>query len=155
MRYLRLLVGASNEDLAIALEKPTDHVAHWEAFGFPHGNDILFYGVTEGIASVFRCSLTWLRDGLGEAPKHARFIKVQTIEIECGGCDGSGVYPPHDVSQNRVVCRGCEGKGSRTIKYVAFAGRNLRTDVTTVATNHLSDHSGSVSYEDFLAGKLP
>ena len=78
-------------------------------------------------------------------------------EAQCDPCDGTGIY--HDGREGDgtgVVCDECEGSGRVVIKYTPFTGRKVRSNIKTVrVSRRLSRESTTVSYEDFLAGKMP
>lgn len=85
------------------------------------------------------------------------------VQAECRDCEGTGIYrgfaEPKGVG---VVCLGCNGTGMQTVKYRPFTGRKKRKDVTTVRRSAgsfidtgVGPTGGSVSYEDFLNGKMP
>ena len=85
------------------------------------------------------------------------------IEAQCGSCSGTGVYcgfaEPRGVG---VVCIECSGSGKSKIVYTPFEGRKRRSGVNTVrrsAGSFLATGVGptgnSISYEEFLNGKMP
>lgn len=85
------------------------------------------------------------------------------IEAECSSCKGTGVYrgfaEPKDVA---VICLMCGGTGHQDIEYTPFTGRKNRTDVKVVkrsAGNFIvtgvGPTGGSVTYQEFLNGKMP
>lgn len=89
--------------------------------------------------------------------------KVMSVEAECGSCDGTGIYrgfaEPKGVG---VVCLNCDGTGRKVIKYKPFGGRRTRDDVKTVRRSAgsfiatgVGPTGGSVTYEEFLSGKMP
>ena len=87
---------------------------------------------------------------------------METIKTECGSCQGTGVFcgmaEPKGVG---VVCLNCKGTGCREIKYTPFTGRKRRDDVSQVSLSRGSllwscgPCGKSVSYADFLAGRVP
>ncbi len=86
-----------------------------------------------------------------------------SVEVECESCHGSGVYSGYaEPVSVGVVCTCCKGTGKATKTYKAFTGRKTRTDVKLVRRElNPTDPLGSkrvysyVSYEDFVAGKMP
>jgi len=87
----------------------------------------------------------------------------KTIEIECPACNGSGVYQgfaePEGVA---VVCVQCNGTGKTTFTYNEFQGRNRRRGISIVRRSAgtfigigVGPTGGSVSYTEFLNGKMP
>jgi hypothetical protein len=89
--------------------------------------------------------------------------KQNTIEIECPSCQGTGVYRGFAEPQGvAVVCLHCEGTGKETITYKPFTGRKRRDGIHTVRLSAgtllvtgVGPRGGSVTYEEFLAGKVP
>jgi hypothetical protein len=84
------------------------------------------------------------------------------VKAECGACDGTGIY--HGFAEPKgvgVVCLKCDGTGCATIEYTPFTGRKTRNDITTVQRSRGSfvlscgPAGNSVSYNDFLNGKMP
>lgn len=89
--------------------------------------------------------------------------KTASVEAECGACGGTGVYcgfaEPKGIG---VVCCQCDGSGKQVITYTPFTTRKRRTGVKTVqvsAGTFIGTRVGlvgsSVTYEEFLAGKMP
>lgn len=88
----------------------------------------------------------------------------EKIKIECSACGATGIYrgfaEPKGVG---VICVECKGTGCKLLAYTPFRCRKQRQDVVTVcrsrggfiATGIGPDAGGSVSYKDFLAGKVP
>ena len=82
---------------------------------------------------------------------------------ECSACGGTGLY--HGIAEPRgvaVVCLRCNGTGAVKIIYTPFTGRRLRTDVQQVQLSRGTLIFGgcgpmgrSISYEEFVAGKMP
>ena len=91
-----------------------------------------------------------------------RSLVFQSQEVQCPTCEGTGIYrgiaEPDGVGK---VCRDCKGTAKQIRKFVPFTGRIVRNDVThVVAADEGVLHTpyteqGSISYEDFLKGKLP
>lgn len=88
---------------------------------------------------------------------------VVTVEAECSACRGTGVYhgfaEPDGVG---VVCLTCKGTGAMKLHYSPFTGRKTRKDIKTVRLSSgtfiatgIGPCVGSVTYEEFLAGKMP
>lgn len=85
------------------------------------------------------------------------------MKVKCGSCGGTGVYVGFAEKEGAsVVCSSCGGTGGR--EYTPppeFTGRVTREGIKTVAThNHgitiaPGMDRGEISYEDFLAGKMP
>lgn len=82
------------------------------------------------------------------------------VKIECGACRATGLYvgfaePPGTA----VVCLKCDGKGWAEVE--GFSSRKQRDGVTIVRRSRGSfilscgPTGGSVTYEQFLAGKMP
>jgi hypothetical protein len=88
--------------------------------------------------------------------------KTSSVEAQCDACGGTGVYcgmaEPKGVG---VVCHTCGGSAKMTIAYTPFTGRKRREGVTTVQVSRgmsiigCGPSGSSVTYEEFLAGKLP
>ncbi len=88
---------------------------------------------------------------------------MASVKAECKSCRGTGLYSgmaePKGIA---VVCLRCEGSGCREINYVPFERRQRRSDVevvrlsagTTIALG-CGPAGGAVTYEQFLAGKMP
>lgn len=85
------------------------------------------------------------------------------VKSVCRPCGGTGLYrgmsEPTGVA---VVCLECGGTGCKTIRYEPFQARARRNDVRTVWLSRgcliatgVGPTGGSISYEDFLAGKMP
>lgn len=87
----------------------------------------------------------------------------KTIEMECPSCRGTGVYSGlAEPSGVAVVCIHCEGTGCGKIVYTPFTGRKRRQGIHTVRLSAgtflatgVGPRGGSVTYEEFLAGKVP
>ena len=76
------------------------------------------------------------------------------VKAQCGSCRGTGLYSGMcEPRGTAVVCLNCDGTGCATIKYTPFEGRKRRTDIKTVRC--CGPVGGTVSYEEFIAGKLP
>ena len=88
---------------------------------------------------------------------------MQSLEVQCGTCRGTGVY--HGFAEPKgvgVVCGECDGTGAKTLKYEPFTGLKQRNDVETVRRSAgsllptgVGPTGGSVTYEEFLQGKRP
>lgn len=85
------------------------------------------------------------------------------LTIECSSCSGTGIYrgfaEPPKVG---VVCIYCAGLGCSTITYEPFTKRKKRNDVDIVRRSAgtfiftgVGPVGSSVTYNEFLAGKLP
>lgn len=83
--------------------------------------------------------------------------------VHCTACGGSGVYcdfaEPKGVG---VVCNRCNGSGAAKLQYIPFTGRKQRDGVETVRLSRdsfigtgVGPTGGSVTYQEFLAGKIP
>ena len=88
---------------------------------------------------------------------------MQTIDAECRSCGGTGVYCGFaEPKGTGVVCLDCGGTGCQKIRYKPFTGRKRRAGVekvqqsrgTFIATG-VGPAGGVVTYEQFLAGKMP
>jgi hypothetical protein len=86
----------------------------------------------------------------------------QQVKSQCAACGGTGIY--HGFAEPRgvgVVCIQCDGTGCYIIEYEPFTERKRRNDITTVQLSRGSTilscgpSGNSVSYNDFLNGKLP
>jgi hypothetical protein len=86
-----------------------------------------------------------------------------TLDVECGSCGGTGIYcgfaEPEGVG---VVCLTCKGSGKAQLTYKPFTTRKRRDNVETVRLSAGSfigmgfgPTGGSVSYQEFLSGKMP
>jgi hypothetical protein len=88
--------------------------------------------------------------------------KVEKVEAECSSCRGTGIYrgfmEPKGVG---VVCLKCGGTGKVVITYKPFNGRKTRDDVERVFLSkgpliiECGPGGKSISYMDFLVGKMP
>ena len=89
-------------------------------------------------------------------------MKTQ-IKTECSSCNGTGLYrgfaEPTGVA---VVCLNCDGTGCRVIEYAPFTSRQARSDVKWVQRSRgsfiatgIGPAGNSISYQDFLKGKMP
>ena len=57
----------------------------------------------------------------------------KTITIECGSCQGTGLYKGMSERDNcAVVCYSCKGTGKVDFTYNEFEGRKRRTDIKRV-----------------------
>lgn len=85
------------------------------------------------------------------------------VQAECEDCEGTGIYrgfaEPKGVG---VICLGCNGTGMQPVEYRPFTCRKTRKDVTTVRRSAgtfiltgVGHTGGSISYEEFLNGKMP
>ena len=85
------------------------------------------------------------------------------VEAQCDSCKGTGIY--HGMCEPKgvgVVCLNCDGTGKAIIKYTPFDGRKTRTGILHVQRSRgafLPTGTGptgnSISYNEFLAGKMP
>ncbi len=86
-----------------------------------------------------------------------------TVKVECSTCGGTGIYhgfaEPEGVG---VVCLTCVGTGEAELKYTPFTGRKECMNIHTIRQSrgtHIATGVGptgaSVTYKEFLAGKLP
>lgn len=93
----------------------------------------------------------------------AKSSQSLTIDVECGSCGGTGVYrgfaEPKGVG---VVCLTCKGSGKVTLTYKPFTGRKRCDNIQTIRLSAgsfigtgVGPTGGSVSYQDFLSGKMP
>jgi hypothetical protein len=74
--------------------------------------------------------------------------------MQCKDCKGTGVY--RGISEPKkvgVICTDCKGTGNHIIVYTPFAERLQRDDVEIVRNGF--DSKKTVTYEEFLAGKMP
>lgn len=85
------------------------------------------------------------------------------VKAECESCDGTGIYRGMAEGPGvGVVCLTCNGTGCEEIEYTPFTARKKRRDVKTVHRSRgkfivtgIGPAGMSVSYEEFLAGKMP
>jgi hypothetical protein len=93
---------------------------------------------------------------------------MEPVKAECSSCRATGLYrgfaEPEGVG---VVCINCEGTGCRTIStpgvtYTPFTERKRRNDVKIVKLSRgtfigtgVGPGGRGISYEEFLAGKMP
>jgi len=93
----------------------------------------------------------------------AKSSRSKTIDVECGPCKGTGIYKnfaePDGVG---VVCLNCNGSGKTKLTYRPFTVRKIRDDIKTVRLSAgsfivtgIGPKGRSVSYKDFLSGKMP
>jgi hypothetical protein len=83
--------------------------------------------------------------------------------VHCTECGGSGVYRGYAEPKGvGVVCNHCYGLGAAKLEYIPYTGRKQRDDVETVRLSRGSSiatgvglTAGSVTYQEFLAGKIP
>ena len=86
-----------------------------------------------------------------------------TVKAECSSCGGTGVYrgfaEPKGVG---VICLDCQGSGCREITYTPFISRKRRDGINEVRVSRgrficgpIGPGETSVSYDDFLNGKMP
>lgn len=84
--------------------------------------------------------------------------KQRSILIRCPSCRGTGVYVGYAEPEGTGVrCEQCNGTGRKVYKYYQFHGRVVRPNIQIVRL-YKGDDSGDrieISYEDFLAGKIP
>ena len=85
-----------------------------------------------------------------------------TVNAECNLCRATGVYKGYAEPDGiGVVCKACGGTGRVERSYVPFTHRKLRASVHTVANTRPPEFPGmmpkttSVTYSEFLAGKMP
>jgi len=85
------------------------------------------------------------------------------IKAVCDACGGTGIYCGMcEPKGTGVVCFRCDGTGCRKIKYTPFKKRTRRRGVqevkrsrgTFIATG-VGPTGGSVTYREFLDGKMP
>lgn len=85
------------------------------------------------------------------------------VQAECSSCRGTGIYrgfaEPEGVG---VICLYCDGTGCREVEYTPFTGRKTRNDIRTVQRSRgnfigtgVGPAGNSVTYQDFLNGKVP
>jgi hypothetical protein len=84
------------------------------------------------------------------------------FHVECSACDGTGVYVGnYEKDGASVVCNRCAGTGGIEETYTVFTERKRHEGVKTVAFRggffpiRPGDDWGEVTYEEFLAGKMP
>jgi len=84
------------------------------------------------------------------------------VETQCDSCGGTGIY--HGFAEGQgigVICLKCKGTGCRLLSYEPFVWRKTRQDIHTVMLSKGSfilscgPIGNSITYEEFLAGKLP
>ena len=85
------------------------------------------------------------------------------LKVQCASCGGTGLYhgfaEPFGVA---VVCLNCQGTGQSIIKYTQFTGRKVHKGIHTVRRSKgsflatgVGPTGNSISYDEFLAGKMP
>ena len=78
---------------------------------------------------------------------------------ECRSCDGTGVFVAStEPLRTGTVCYSCKGTGRMVFKFTPFTQRQTRNDVDKVRlTSVRCDRCDAkpVTYEEFLAGKMP
>lgn len=98
-----------------------------------------------------------------ERERKRRALKAQD-RIECHSCGGSGVYVGiAELDGAAVICSNCHGRGRTEDPDLLPSNyqRKVRAGVKTVSQAHSGYclapgvDLGAVSYEDFLAGKMP
>jgi hypothetical protein len=87
------------------------------------------------------------------------------IEVVCDFCHGVGlIHPVHAPKGVWVVCYGgCEGSGKKPLLVTRFFERERIDGVEKVVLTLTpleepgknADLTGAISYEEFLAGKMP
>ena len=88
---------------------------------------------------------------------------MATVKAECRSCRGTGLYrgfaEPEGVA---VICLDCKGTGARDLEYTPFTQRKPRAGIRTVQRSagaliigRVGPTGGSISYEEFRAGKMP
>jgi hypothetical protein len=88
---------------------------------------------------------------------------TMSVEAQCNACAGTGVYCGFaEPKGTGVACLKCGSSGKVLIEYIPFTGRKRRDDVTTIRLSRgtsvglgVGPTGGSVSYEEFLEGKMP
>ncbi|QQG44568.1 MAG: hypothetical protein HYW86_01470 [Candidatus Roizmanbacteria bacterium] len=83
-----------------------------------------------------------------------------TVKIQCKSCSGTGVYRGYQEPKGvAVVCHDCKGTGGVDFSYEPFTGLKRQDGVDIVRISGGAFGAGpqgtTVSYEDFLEGKLP
>jgi len=88
---------------------------------------------------------------------------MAVLKAQCKACGGTGIYrgfaEPEGVG---VICQSCAGTGCVEIRYEPFTERRRRSGVHTVRRSSgtfiatgVGPTRGSVSYEEFLRGRMP
>lgn len=92
---------------------------------------------------------------------------VETKQIECPECDGTGIIKAgYEKDGAGRECTHCNGTGYTTINYTLFTERKLRTDVKRVYRSNgyvvsAEDHDGihfsqyGCSYDEWISGVTP
>jgi len=63
----------------------------------------------------------------------SRSKNMQSIDVECSSCDGTGLYSGMAERDGlAVVCHRCDGSGKQTLKFIPFTGRRTATGVRRV-----------------------
>lgn len=86
-----------------------------------------------------------------------------TVMSQCGACGGTGIYQGLDEPDGvGVVCLNCHGTGCKKLSYIPFTERKRHDGISSVSLSRGSfmltgtgPTGNSISYEDFLAGKMP
>lgn len=84
------------------------------------------------------------------------------VHIDCPDCRATGIYIGFaEQGGAGVICSTCKGTGGVMREFAEFTGRRVRKDILTVSYPSSKYvlvpgfDSGEITYEEFLAGKLP
>jgi len=88
---------------------------------------------------------------------------AKIVRAQCSSCNGTGVYSGFaEPKGTAVVCLTCNGTGCEKIRYTPFKGRKIRRGIQTVRRSSgtfiatgVGPRGGSVTYKEFLGGKMP
>lgn len=78
----------------------------------------------------------------------------------CPDCEGTGIYRGFGEGRGvGAICRTCNGTGALEREVKEFKQRRMRADIQTVRwpvrMEDQIEKMPSVTYQEFLAGKLP
>lgn len=79
------------------------------------------------------------------------------VQVECSDCKTRGIILSTQHPHTAILCRRCAGEGWLYLTYKPFSQRRQQDGIQTVCliTTDESPAGQPISYEDFLAGKLP
>lgn len=88
---------------------------------------------------------------------------MEEVRAECRECGATGVYQGFAEDKDEaVVCLRCDGTGCDIIRYKLFTSRRKKRGIKTVRNSRgtfiatgVGAMGQSVTYKEFLAGKIP